>query len=108
EVGQPYERQQRVDELIVDRRSSQRVQAVSDLGRRQLAEIAVDVLHQVSEVAGAQIGNRVGHAVLVHLGIPLVGVGSGVAVHELAEIGVQVRALDQLPDLALQQRQLGR
>ncbi len=87
---------------------SQDVQPITYLRARQLAEVAVDVLHQVGEVAAGQVGDRVRYSVLVELRIPLVRVTVGVPVDELSEVLVQLRLLDELPDLLLDERQLAR
>ena len=44
----------------------------------------------------------------MRLRVPIVGVRRRVPVQQLAEVSVEVRALDELPDLPLENRKLGR
>src|SRR5437762_1147423 len=102
EIGQADEARQRVDKLAVSRRLAQRVEAVTDLGARELAEVSVYVLDQVGEVSRSHVRDAVGHTILVGLRVPGVRVRGGIAVQELSEVGVESRLLDQLPNLLLE------
>ena len=55
EVREPNQGTQRVDQLLVGRRAPEYVQAIPDLRRGQLAQVAIDVLDQVREVARTQV-----------------------------------------------------
>ncbi len=71
EVGQTGQRQQHVDQRFALRRVAQHVQAIADLRRAQLAQIAVDILDQVGDVHAVHLGQAQGHAVFVQRVVPV-------------------------------------
>jgi len=72
QVGQAYQRAHHVDQRSVLRHLAEDVQAVADLRRAQLAQVAVDVLDQVGDIHAFHLGQRHRHAVFVQRVVPLV------------------------------------
>ena len=108
QVGQPGQGKQQLDELAPPRRLPEDVQAVADLGPRQLAQVGVQVFQQVGDLPALHARERHGRALGGQTLVPFVGVVAVVLRHQPREVGVQAGSLDQVPDLALKERQLRR
>ena len=107
-VRQAGQGDQHLGQRLAARRHAQDVQAAPDLRAAQFAQVPVDVLEQVRDVRAVHLAERDGHAVLGELVVPFVDVVAVVAAQQGAQVGAQVAALHEVPDLPLQQRQLGR
>ena len=86
------------------------MQAVTDLRGAELAQVSVDVFDQMRDVVAAHLGKRHGHAFRRQLVVPFVLVIAVVARQHRAQVEVrlELRLLNQLPDLLLDDRQLRR
>ncbi len=108
QVGNPREGLQQAGELVALGRLSEDVQAVADLGARQLAQVAVKLLNQVRHFLTAHLREGDRGPVGGQGVFPLMDVVAVVLRHQQLEVGVQVGFLDQVPNLLLHQRHLGR
>ena len=78
------------------------MQATPNLGRAQLAQVGVNVLDEVGHVAAAHLGEGHRRALGRHLVVPLVDVVAVVPPQDGLQVGVQVGALDEVPNLLLE------
>ena len=86
------------------------MQSITNLRHAELAQIAVNVFDEMGDFVSAHLRKRYGHAFRRQLVVPFVRVVAMVACEDRpdVEIGVQVRLLHQIPNLLLDEGQLGR
>ena len=107
QVGQAGERQHQIHQVVAFGDAPQNVQAAANVRPGEFAEIAVQVFNEVGHVAPLHFGERDGRAVLGFGGVPFMHVVAVVLPHDERQILVEVGALDEVPNLALDDGQFG-
>ena len=107
-IGQARQRLQQVYQKFAFGWPAQCMQSVSNLGAGKLAKIAVQIFHDVSKFAPAKIRQRERGSFGRRAFIPFVFVIAVVLFEDLLQILIEICLANQIPDLLLKKRQLGR